>query len=169
MIGTVDRQTREVFVDLVYSIVNRDSANAAQVLLKLTSWDDDPDIRKLERELSDFIGRHLFKPLKEIEIGRLLQDLLELVSHNQLRIPPDIFLMIKAITSAEGVARKLNPDFDMISRPGHLLPVLKFRDSIRKGLRKTSSALPGIYRIFFSSFQRTFLMSPVSSSMKTWP
>lgn len=116
MIGTVDRQTREIFVDLVYSIVNRDSANAAQVLLKLTSWDDDPDLRKLERELSDFIGRHLFKPLKEIEIGRLLQDLLELVSHNQLRIPPDIFLMIKAITSAEGVARKLNPDFDMISQ-----------------------------------------------------
>lgn len=116
MIGTVDRQTREIFVDLVYSIVNRDSASAAQVLLKLTSWDDDPDLRKLERELSDFIGRHLFKPLKEIEIGRLLQDLLELVSHNQLRIPPDIFLMIKAITSAEGVARKLNPDFDMISQ-----------------------------------------------------
>jgi ubiquinone biosynthesis protein len=116
MIGTVDRQTREIFVDLVYSIVNRDSASAAQVLLKLTSWDDDPDLRKLERELSDFIGRHLFKPLKEIEIGRLLQDLLELVSHNQLRIPPDIFLMIKAITSAEGVARELNPDFDMISQ-----------------------------------------------------
>jgi ubiquinone biosynthesis protein len=116
MIGTVDRQTREVFVDLVYSIVNRDSVNAAQVLLRLTSWDDDPDIRKLERELSDFIGRHLFKPLREIAVGRLLQDLLELISHNQLRMPPDIYLMIKAITSAEGVARTLNPDFDMISQ-----------------------------------------------------
>ncbi len=116
MTGTVDRRTREIFVDLIDSIVHRDSVNAAQVLLKLTSWDDDPDIRKLERELSDFIGRHLFKPLKNIEIGRLLQDLLELISHNQLRIPPDIFLMIKAITTAEGVARKLNPHFDMISQ-----------------------------------------------------
>jgi len=116
MTGAVDRQTREIFVDLIDSIVHRDSATAARVLLKLTSWDDDPDIRKLERELSDFIGRHLFKPLKDIEIGRLLQDLLELVSHNQLRIPPDIFLMIKAITTAEGVARKLDPHFDMISQ-----------------------------------------------------
>lgn len=116
MTGAVDRQTREIFVDLVDSIVHRDPLNAAQVLLKLTSWDDDPDMRKLERELSDFIGRHLFKPLKDIEIGRMLQDLMELISHNQLRTPPDIFLMIKAITTAEGVARKLNPRFDMISQ-----------------------------------------------------
>ncbi len=115
MIGTVDRQTRENFVDLLDSIVHRDAAEATQVILRITSWEDQPDIRALEREIADFIGRHLFKPLKDIEVGRMLQQLLQLISHHQLRVPPDIFLMIKAVTEVEGVARALDPQFDMVT------------------------------------------------------
>lgn len=125
MVGTVDRQTREIFVDLIDSIVHRNSTEAAQVLLKLTSWEDEPDVRSLERELADFMGRHLYKPLKDIEVGRLLQNLLELVSHFRLRIPPDIFLMIKALTTLEGVAKKLDPDFDMVTQSGPFIARVK--------------------------------------------
>ena len=69
MVGTVDRYTREEFVDLVDSVVNRDEVRTVQQLLKITAYDDEPDIRLLEREVSDFLGRHLYKPLKDIEIG----------------------------------------------------------------------------------------------------
>jgi ubiquinone biosynthesis protein len=115
MVGVVDRQTREMFVELVDSVVRRNEARAAQILLQLTSWDDPPDPRQLERELSEFMGRHLYRPLKDIEVGKLLQDLLEIATRFQLRFPPDIFLMLKAVSTVEAVGRKLDPDFDMIA------------------------------------------------------
>jgi len=116
MAGTVDRQTREDFVDLVDSIVNQDESRATQVLLKLTYWDEEPDVRLLEKYVSEFMGQHLYKPLRDIEIGKLLQNLLDLASHHRLRIPPDIFLMMKALGAVEGVGLLLDPEFDMIAQ-----------------------------------------------------
>jgi ubiquinone biosynthesis protein len=115
MVGVVDRQTREMFVELVDSIVRRNEVRAAQVLLQLTGWEQPPDLRQLERELSDFMGRHLYRPLKDIEVGKLLHDLLEISTRFQLRLPPDIFLMLKAVSTVETVGRTLDPEFDMIA------------------------------------------------------
>ena len=116
MTGIVDRQTREDFVDLLDSIVHRNEVRATQVLLKLTYWEHEPERRQFEREVADFMGRHLYKPLKDIELGKLLQQLLELATGLRLRIPPDIFLMMKAFSTVEGVGRMLDPDFDMIAQ-----------------------------------------------------
>jgi len=116
MTGIVDRQTREDFVDLLDSIVHQNEIRAAQVLLKLTYWEHEPEKRQFEREVADFMGRHLYKPLKDIEFGKLLQQLLELATGLRLRIPPDIFLMMKAFSTVEGVGHMLDPDFDMIAQ-----------------------------------------------------
>lgn len=116
MTGTVDRQTRENFVDLVDSIVHQDEGRAAQAFLDLTIWDEKPDPRVFNKSVADFMMLHLYKPIKDIQIGRLLQHLLELASRHHLRLPPDIFLMMKALTTVEGVALMLNPDFDMINK-----------------------------------------------------
>ena len=103
MTGSVDRQTRENFVDLIDNVAHRHEAKTTQVLLKLTSWDDEPDIRQLERDVTDFMGQHLYKPLKNIEVSKLLNHLLELISRHRLMIAPDIFLMMKAMATIEGV------------------------------------------------------------------
>jgi len=115
MAGVVDRQTREDFVDLIDSVVHQNEGRAAQALLKLTYWQEQPELRTFEREMADFMGRHLYKPLKDIEFAKLLRDLLELATNFRLQIPPDIFLMMKAISTLESVGRILDPDFDMIA------------------------------------------------------
>lgn len=116
MTGSVDRTTREDFVELIDCVVRKDEYRAAQVLLKLTTWDTEPDLRLLEKEVAEFMGKHLYKSLKEIRIGKLIQHLFEMVSIHRLRIPPDLFLMMKALSTVEGVAVMLDPDFDMIAR-----------------------------------------------------
>jgi ubiquinone biosynthesis protein len=116
MTGAVNREIREDFVDLIDGVIHRNEAKVTQVLLKLTHWEEEPHIKTLERDVSDFMGQHLHKPLKEIEIGKLLNHLLELASRHRMMIEPDIFLMMKTLTMMEGVALALNPDFDMIAR-----------------------------------------------------
>ncbi len=116
MVGSVDRQTRETFVDLLDGIVKKDAPKVANVLLQLTDWEEEPDSRAFEIDVTDFMAYHLFRPLKDVRIGKLLHHLLELASRHRLRIPPNIFLMMKSLTTVEGVARMLDPEFDLFSR-----------------------------------------------------
>ena len=95
------------------------------MLLKLTSWEDQPDPRGLEKDVAEFMGQHLYKPLKDIELGKLLHQLLEIASLHQLRIPPDIFLMMKALATVEGVALMLDPQFDMVSKAAPFIERVK--------------------------------------------
>ncbi len=125
MAGVVDRQTREDFVDLVDSVVRQNESRAAQMLLKLTSWEEEPQMRMLEREVADFMGRHFYKPLKELEFSLLLRELLELATNFRLRIPPDIFLMLKAISTVESVVRILDPEFDIIAQAAPFIQRVK--------------------------------------------
>ena len=125
MTGSVDRTTREDFVDLVDAVVHQDEYRATQVLIKLTSWEVEPDIRMLEKEVADFMGKHLYKPLKDIKIGKLIQNLFEVASIYRLRIPPDIFLMMKALSTVEGVALMLNPEFNMVAQASPFIKKIK--------------------------------------------
>ena len=116
MVGSVDQKTREEFVELIDSIAHQNDSRAVQAVLRITEWDKEPNLREFERDVSEFMGQHLYKPLKEIKISKLLQDILELSALHRLRIPSNIFLVLKAIGTVEGIALILDPDFDMVSQ-----------------------------------------------------
>jgi ubiquinone biosynthesis protein len=115
MMGAVDRSTREIFVSLLDSIVRRDEPRTTEVLIRLADWEDEPDAVQLEKDVADFIAQHLYRPLKEIQLAKILQHMLELATRHRMRIPPDIFLMVKALAQVEGVARCLDPEFDIVT------------------------------------------------------
>lgn len=115
MTGSVNKRQQALFVDIMESLAKKDAERCARLLLKLGEYDEEPDLRVFERELDDFMGKHLFKSLKDMDIGSLLQDLLDIATKNRVRVPPVIFLMIKAFTAVEGTARLLDPEFDMIA------------------------------------------------------
>ncbi|MEN8211932.1 MAG: AarF/UbiB family protein, partial [Thermodesulfobacteriota bacterium] len=122
MMGFIDLKARYSFIDLLASVVTKNSAQACRFLLELTEYDEEPDMRLLERDLANFIGQYLTKSLKYINMGRLLQDLLKIVLRHQLRLYPDTFLMMKSFAALEGMALTLDPDFDMV---GHAAPFIK--------------------------------------------
>jgi len=113
MMGRLDRTSRENFADFMIALVEHDAERCADALIELTEWDDPPDRGRLVRDLSEFIDRHTMRALKELEIGPLLLSAMDTVSKNSLRIPPNLFLMIKALAVVEGFGRQLNPDFDI--------------------------------------------------------
>lgn len=128
MMGFIDIRTREIFIDLIASAVTQNGAVASRLLLELTECDDEPDMRLLERDVSNFIGHYLTKALKHINMGSLLQDLLRITANHGLRLYPDTFLMMKSFAAVEGVAHQLDPDFDMAT---HAAPFIRNKKSGR--------------------------------------
>ena len=157
MMGTVDRSTREAFVDLVDAVVRRDEARTTRVLLKLTLWEEEPDLRLLSKDVAEFMGEHLYKPLKDIVVGRLLQNLLDMAAQHRLRIPPELFLMMKAISTVEGVGLTLDPNFDLIAHAEPFIRQVKLSRFSPKRLSSDAVSIMGQYMDFVQEFPKDLL------------
>jgi len=157
MTGAIDRNTKENFVELVDSIVHQDESQATHEILKLTSWEEEPDLRVLEKDVAEFMGNHLYKPLKEIYLGKLLQDLLELAALHRLRIYPDIFLMLKALATLEGVARELDPEFDIVNQATPFIARVKLNRFSPKRIESDIAKLASQSYKFIQEFPRALL------------
>ena len=118
MMGRLDLETRECFADLIMSIVHRDEREATDAILNLTLSEEDPDYKSLERDVADFMDLHCYRPLKDVDLGALLHKLLDVATRHRLEIPPNLFLMIKALSTVEGLGRVLDPDLDVIEQAG---------------------------------------------------
>ncbi|MCK5543763.1 MAG: AarF/ABC1/UbiB kinase family protein, partial [Desulfobulbaceae bacterium] len=118
MMGRIDLKSRENFADLILSIAQRNEVKATDALLKLMVSEEEPDYHSLERDVARFMDQHCYRPLKEIELGKLLHQLIEMMARHRLSIPQDLFLMTKALSTVEGIGRVLDPDFDVIEQAG---------------------------------------------------
>jgi ubiquinone biosynthesis protein len=114
--GRLDREGRENIVDLVMGIAKRDPPALAGALLRMTSWEEEPERRSLEKDASEFIDRHFYRPLKDLEVGKLLNQFFGLAVRHRLRVQPDFLLFVKALSTIEGLGRQLDPDFDVIKK-----------------------------------------------------
>lgn len=150
MTGFVDKTTREVFVDLIHSIAVNNHKLTARLLCELAEYETLPDLSRLEKEVSLFVSLHLSKALKDIKTARMLNQFLELCAAHKLRIPPDFFLMMKAFISIEGVARQLDPDFDMIS---HAVPYVTAAKKRKFKPSRIAEEVMGLARESYRLFQ----------------
>ena len=127
MMGRLDRGTRENFANLIFGAVARDPARAMSALLRLAEHADDLDIdeRALERDVAHMIDLYVVTELGQVDIRRLLYHLLDLLVQHQLRIPPDLITMIKAMVTVEGLGVRLDPEIDLIGAAKPYLTKLK--------------------------------------------
>lgn len=87
-------------------------------------------------------------PLEQIELKRLFRQTLYLVEKYHLKIPPNLFLLNKALVYLEGIGRSLDPDFNAVEQ---IQPFIK--ETILKKFR-----LHTIARKWQKSFEELFVL-----------
>lgn len=113
MMGRLDRDTREALADVTLAVVERDSALLARSLLALSDYETEPDARSFETDVTEMMDQYAYRPLSEWRFGRLLEQALEVTARHRVRVPAELFLMVKAISELESLARALDPAFDV--------------------------------------------------------
>jgi len=114
MMGHLSRKDREDFTDLMFSIVTKNDRKITDGVLSITIQFGEIDHDALSRDLSDLLDRYLYLPLKDLQAGKILQELLNLVQRHKLSIKPNLYLMIKALATIEGIGLVLDPDLELI-------------------------------------------------------
>lgn len=120
MVGRLSEERRYQVALLLDGLVSRDAEAAADVLLEWGSGND-PDAGVLHGEIDVFIDQYHGVPLKSLNLGMMLSDLVTILREHALSLPPDLTLLIKAFVTLEGMGRQLDPDFEMSSVAGPFL------------------------------------------------
>ena len=117
MMGRISQQQREDFTDFVDLLVNKDENKIVEALLKLANFTEDPDRSELQKDLMEFIDRYASLPLEKLEIAKMLQSVLVILTKLGMSLKPNLYLMIKALSTAEGLGRFLDPEFEIVTMP----------------------------------------------------
>lgn len=114
MVGRLPEARRYEVAELLHGLVDRDGGLVTQVLL---GWSDaaEADSESLRADIDRFVDEYHGVPLKQLDFGAMLGDVVGILREHGLALPPDLALMIKAFITLEGLGRQLDPDFDIAS------------------------------------------------------
>ncbi|HIJ88613.1 MAG TPA: ubiquinone biosynthesis protein UbiB [Desulfuromonadales bacterium] len=121
IVGRLDEGLKTFLMDILAAIVKRDMDEVISLLLFAGDISDSLDSRSLKRDLSNFMDGYYEMPLKELEVGRMLLEFIEIITMYSIRIQPDLMLLAKSLVLIEGTGRALDPSFDMAD---HLRPFM---------------------------------------------
>ncbi|MFN8254270.1 MAG: AarF/UbiB family protein [Bacteroidales bacterium] len=113
MTGSVPTRYRQFLADIILGFVSRDSSRIVNTLMKFSKAERDIDLNSLEIKVSELVDEFTFIPLNKIDSVEVLNKIRELLVQYRLSLPPTVFLLAKSLIIIEGVARKLDPDFNI--------------------------------------------------------
>jgi ubiquinone biosynthesis protein len=115
LVGRLTPQMREKTIDLMIAAVQQDYRGIADALYAIGTPTKKIDRRAYDAEVAMLADRYLGKQLKEIEVSKLIQDLVGGATKYGLEIPPDFLLVGKALMTIEGVGKEIYPDLDVFA------------------------------------------------------
>ncbi len=113
MVGRLTEERRSQLVHLLQGVVARNTSQAVRILLK---WAGDTlaNTESLTTDVDGLIDQYHDVSLKDIDIAGFLNDLTTLLRDHQLKLPPDLTLLMKTLITLEGMGRQLDPDFNIV-------------------------------------------------------
>jgi ubiquinone biosynthesis protein len=115
MVGRLTPDEKNDLLFLIRAAVDKDSKKVTEMLLNIATAQKTVTVQQLEKDIMDIMDVYMSLPLKDIQMGQLLEDLVQVLKSHNLRLPPDMSIIVKAMITVEGTARILYPDLDVIS------------------------------------------------------
>lgn len=116
LVGRLTEKDRFQLIELLQAIVEKNSDSLVRCFLRLCDTrGEHVHSNQLERELLEMLDDYHAIPIKDMNLGSFLMNMTELMRKHKLRLPTDLSVMIKAQVTAEGSARLIYPDLDVVS------------------------------------------------------
>lgn len=110
MVGRVDEELREDVESLLFAIVERDSSQVTDMILRLGAVPPECPRDRLRIDLDDFLSDYIGHSLHDVNVGAALSNLIEIIRRYHITLPPPLALLLKTIIVLEGTSRLFSPD-----------------------------------------------------------
>jgi ubiquinone biosynthesis protein len=114
MVGRVEDANRKALGAVLVALAIADAESLAAAMAKLGVAPPSDDATALRHDLAEFMATYRQATLGELQIRVILGDMLAVVRRHHLRLPHQLALLIKTVTTCEGVAKQLDPGFEVL-------------------------------------------------------
>jgi len=114
IVGRLSRRVQDSIISMFIAIMDEDYETLAVEYVTLCSPDGETDILQLQKDLMDTISPYIGLVLGEVNVGKLLLQSTSIAAKHHLKVPRELMLLFKAIMTVDGLAKTLDPDFDIL-------------------------------------------------------
>jgi ubiquinone biosynthesis protein len=115
MVGTMGARIQEQLVWALLAYTSEDADREVDVLYELGVAGRHIDRAALKRDVEHLRARYYGRPVGEIAIGPVVNDVLGVVRRHRLHLPPGYALLLKTVVMHENLVTRLDPSFEFNS------------------------------------------------------
>ena len=112
-VGRLSVKRREQVLVVLGSLVDADVAAVSDVLMEWAGRSGPPPTG-LEQGVERFFLRYAADSGRPIRLAEAIGEFVSIARDNALTLPPDLLLLLRALGIAEGLARTLDPELDVV-------------------------------------------------------
>jgi len=133
MVGRLDEELAEGLEDMLMAVVNHNSADLGESILRLGSAPPATPRDELRADLTDFVADYVGQSIQDMDLSGALNSLFEIIRRYNITLPPPLSLLLRTLVELEGTAQRLSPDFSLaeVFRPFYTTMVRR-RLSVRR-------------------------------------
>jgi len=119
IVGHLNENLKNYIGDLVLGLVNRSTGQVARALTDMGVLPPDIDRDAFYHDVDRMREKYYDVPFEELRLADSINDVLGIASRHSIQIPTEITMLAKALVTAEGVSRQLDPELSIaeVARP----------------------------------------------------
>jgi ubiquinone biosynthesis protein len=121
LVGELDEPHRRGFTKFFAAWAQRDGDTMARLMFDMSANGNaatPPDPAAFERyraAIIEFVGRYWGQRMGEVQVGKVLFDMLGILRRHRVRVNPTFTIVNIAIAVTEGIGKQLDPELDLMS------------------------------------------------------
>jgi len=115
MMGTIRPEHLQFLGKYVIGYLKRDAHEITEALLLISGRRNFSRFKDLEFQISDMLAHYKYLSIDEMDFGKVMNESIDIIVGYGLRIPPNMYLLVKALITIERVAVTLYPEIDFAS------------------------------------------------------
>lgn len=114
VVGRINRDMRESLADTILAVHQHDAARLAEIIVGVATPLRPVNMGELARDLDEMLDVYADLTLGELSLGGLFASITATMARHRLKLPADLLLLIKSVTTIEAVGRQLDPSFKIV-------------------------------------------------------
>ncbi len=122
MVGIITPNIKKSLSEMIYSMYNEDYVRFSRAILGLTKLKTVENFEDFNSTVYDFVQKYINMPVDELNLEETFNEIIAIINEYNLTLDSDVSLMAKTAIILEGVCRKVNPNFVLMTK---LRPLMK--------------------------------------------
>ena len=114
MMAEVPALAKEEMVKNFFAVMKRDADLVVDTLISMGLIERVGDMKPIRRMITFLLDRFLEKPIDIKAFGEMKIEIYAMFEQQPFRLPPQMTFILKALTTLDGIARKLDPEYNLM-------------------------------------------------------